>query len=263
MSDLWEVYAIKYADRNIRTRVESFIDDDHPSQPHGMDYFVWVLDNGKRKIVVDTGYDMNEATRRSRPILRDPAKAIEALDLNAETVDTVIITHLHYDHAGGLDRYPKATFHLQADEMAFATGPCMCDPTLKAPFTADHVCEMVRHVYSGRVVFHDGSAEVAKGVRVHNVGGHSNGLQVVEVQTKTGPLCLASDASHYYENFIDKKPFPIVYNLDAMMSGFDRIVEIGGHKNRVIPGHDPLVTQYYPRIGTSGFVWRLDVDRLS
>lgn len=262
MSELWEVYAIKYADRNLRTRVESFIDDDHPTAPHGMDYFVWVLSNGKRNIVVDTGYDYKEADRRARPIIRDPAKAIEALELDAHIVDTVIITHLHYDHAGGLDRYPNAIFHLQEDEMAFATGPCMCDHTLKAPFTADHVCEMVRHVYSGRVVFHDGSAEIAPGVRVHNVGGHSNGLQVVEVQTVTGPLCLASDASHYYENFMDKKLFPIVYNMDAMLSGFQRIIEIGGSKDRVVPGHDPLVTKLYPSHGTSGFVWRLDKGRV-
>lgn len=262
MSDVWEVYALKYADRNTRTRAESFIDDDHAGEPHGMDYFVWVLSSHGRNIVVDTGYDSAEADRRARPIIRDPAKAIEALNLNAETVDTVIITHLHYDHAGGLDRYPNAIFHLQSDEMAFATGPCMCDHSLKAPFTADHVCEMVRHVYSGRVVFHDGSAEITPGVCVHNVGGHSNGLQVVEVMTKTGPICLASDASHYYENFIDKKPFPIVYNMDAMFAGFDRIVEIGGSIDRVIPGHDPLVTQIYPTHGTSGFVWRLDAGKL-
>jgi glyoxylase-like metal-dependent hydrolase (beta-lactamase superfamily II) len=194
MAEPWQIYAVKYADRNTRTRSDSFVFDDHPTAQHGMDYFVWVLDNGIRKIVVDTGYDQTEATRRNRPILRDPAQAIGAIGVNAETVDTVIITHLRYDHAGGLDRYPNAKFHLQAAEMQFATGPCMCHDTLQAPFTADHVCEMVQHVYSGRVIFHDGSAEVTKGVRVHCVGGHSRGLQVVEVETENGPVCLASDA---------------------------------------------------------------------
>ena len=259
MSDRWAVHAVKYAERNNRTRADSFIFDDHPAAPHGMDYFVWVLDNGKRQIVVDTGYDMAEATRRDRPILRDPAQALGAVGVDAARVDSVIITHLHYDHAGGLDRFPAATFHLQAAEMAYATGPCMCHGVLQMPFTVDHVCEMVRHVYSGRVVFHDGSAEVAPGVRVHCIGGHSRGLQVVEVDTDHGPLCLASDAAHYYENFLEGKPFPIVADLQPMLDGFATLMRLGGGAERVIPGHDPAVTRRFPASGQSGFAWRLDV----
>lgn len=263
MSDTWRVYCVKYAERNSRTRSDSFITDDHPALPHGMDYFVWVLDNGQRQIVVDTGYDMAEAARRERPILRDPALAIAAVGVDAETVDTVIITHLHYDHAGGLDRYPNAKFHLQAAEMAFATGPCMCDPTLQYPFTADHVCEMVRHVYSGRVIFHEGDAQVAPGVRVHCVGGHSRGLQMVVVDTDRGPLCLASDASHYYENFMSKKPFPIVADMDPMLTGYDTMLALAGSANRVIPGHDPLVREMFPKLDNTDFVWRLDTGPLT
>ena len=39
-------------------------------------------------------------------------------------------------------------------------------PTLRAPFTADHVCELVRRVHSGRIVFHEGDGEVAPGETV-------------------------------------------------------------------------------------------------
>ncbi len=258
MTNYWEVFALKYAERNARVRADSFIFDDHPAGDHGMDYFVWVLRNGSQTIVVDTGYDAGEGARRDRPILRDPAKSLEALDIDAANVDTVIITHLHYDHAGGLDRFPAAKFHLQAAEMAFATGPCMCHPTLQMPYTAEHVCDMVRHVYSGRVVFHEGSAQIAPGVRVHRTGGHSRGLQIVEVETSTGPLVLASDATHYYENFIAGKPFPIVADLQDMLDGFDTLTRLAGSHDRVVPGHDPLVRQLYPVFGTSGFVWRLD-----
>ncbi len=259
MSTQWRVHAVKYAERNARTRGDSFIFDDHPSAEHGMDYFVWLLDNGAQKIVVDTGYDAGEADRRDRPILRDPVTALAALDVHPEDIDTVIITHLHYDHAGGLDRYPNATFHVQAAEMAYATGPCMCHGVLQMPFTADHVCEMVRHVYSGRVVFHDGAGAVAPGVRVHCVGGHSRGLQVVEVETAHGPLCLASDATHYYENYLLAKPFPIVADLEPMLEGFATIQRLALGPDRVIPGHDPLVTQLYPQHDSVPFAWRLDV----
>ena len=78
--------------------------------------------------------------------------------------------------------------------MVYATGPCMCHSVLQYPFTVDHVCDMVRRVYDGKVIFHDGDATVAPGVTVHKVGGHSRGLQVVRVETEQGPVVLASDA---------------------------------------------------------------------
>ena len=257
MTGQWNVFAAKYAERNSRTRSDSFLDDDHPTAPHGMDYFVWVLDNGTQKILIDTGYDEREATRRGRPILRDPTLAIEPLGLHGNDIETVIITHLHYDHAGGLDRFPNATFHMQEAEMIFATGPCMCHAETRAPFTADHVCEMVQNVFQGRVAFHNEVSQVAPGVTVHKVGGHSNGLQVVRVMTPSGPMCLASDAAHYYENFQTGKLFPIVHDREAMIKGFSEIVSLAGSENRVIPGHDPLVTERFPSFGPSGFVWKL------
>lgn len=253
----WTIYAVKYAERNTRTRAESFLNDDHPALPHGMDYFVWVLDNGARQILVDTGYDSKEARRRERPILRDPSDALSALGLRADAIDTVILTHLHYDHAGGLDRYPAATFHVQPSDMAFATGPCMCDDTLRMPFTADHVCELVQHLYAGRVVYNAAEMEVAPGITVHHVGGHSKGLQVVRVETAQGPVCLASDAAHYYENFESGLLFPIVVDPHAMTAGFKKIVDLAGDPARVIPGHDPLVRERFPAFGSSGFVWKL------
>ena len=246
MDEPWQVWALKYAERNARSRADSFEGDDHAS-PHPMDYFLWVLRNDTGLIVVDTGYDAAEGARRGRPVLRDPARALADAGIDAARVDRVIVTHLHYDHAGTLDAFPAATFHVQAAEMAFATGPCMCDPTVRAPFTADHVCALVRRVFAGRVVFHDGAGQVAPGVEVHGLGGHSAGLQCVRVRTARGWLVLASDAAHYYENFLARRVFPIVHDRAAMAAGWDRIVALAdGDPARVIPGHDPLVRAVHP-----------------
>ena len=67
--------------------------------------------------------------------------------------------------------------------MAYATGRCMCNGLLRHPFSVEHVTQMVRHVYGERVTFYSGNGEVAPGVTVHRVGGHSDGLQVVKVET--------------------------------------------------------------------------------
>lgn len=259
----WEIYALKYGDQTQRFRFNNYIFDDHPADEQPIDYFVWLLKQGDRTILVDTGFDAKEATRRDRQIQRDPVEALAAMGVSAETIRDVIVTHLHFDHAGGLDRYPAAKFHLQETEMAYATGPCMCHGALQMPFTVDHVVEMVRHVYSGRVVFHDGDAEVAPGVTVHKVGGHSRGLQAVRVETAVGPVCLASDATHYYENFEKGKLFPIVADVEDMLRGFDTIRRLAEDPRRVVPGHDPLVTERYPTFGRSGFIWRLDAERIA
>ena len=253
----WQVHAVKYADRNARTRADSFVFDDNHDAPHAMDYYMWVLQNETRTILVDTGYDSSEGAARGRPVRMDPHQALAPLGLTPENIDTVIVTHLHYDHAGGLHLFQNATLHLQAAEMAFATGPCMCHDTLRMPFTADHICETIRRLYSGKVIFHDGDAEIADGVTVHCVGGHSRGLQVVRVRTRAGWMVLASDAAHFYENHRLRKPFPIVVDVADMLQGFSTLSKLASHDDLVVPGHDPLVRQVFPR-DVADHIVRLD-----
>ena len=253
----WEVHAVKYADRASRVRADSFIFDDRHDVAHPMDYFIWLLRNGERVILVDTGYDAGEAVQRGRPILQDPRAALAPLGVAAEEVTEVVVTHLHYDHAGGLHLFPNARLHIQAAEMAYATGPCMCHDTLRMPFTADHVCETIRRLYSGKVIFHDGDAELADGVTLHRIGGHSRGLQAVRVRTEAGWLVLASDAAHFYENFEARKPFPIVVDLEDMLRGFDTLERLASAPSLIVPGHDPLVMERFPA-GSAPHIVRLD-----
>lgn len=264
MSNAYEILAVKYAEHTARRRFESFIAADDHDAPHPIDYFVWVIRNGQRTIVVDTGFDAKEAADRDRHVMRAPAEALAMVGVDAAKVDDVIITHLHYDHAGTLDAFPRARFHLQAAEMAYATGPCMCHGHLRKPFTADHVWAMVRNVYSGRVHFHEGDGEIVPGVTVHKIGGHSRGLQCVRVATGGGPVVLASDSSHFYENFEMGKVFPITIDIADVLSGYTRLVTLAGSRRRVVPGHDPLVLVRYPALNaaTKGIVHRLDADRL-
>ena len=257
MSD-WEVHAIKYADRNARTRADSFIFDDNHDAPHAMDYYIWLLRKDDHIILVDTGYDDAEATARRRPIRIDPGAALAPFGLSPSDVTEVIITHLHYDHAGGLHLFPNAKLHLQEAEMVYATGPCMCHDALRLPFTADHICETIKRVYAGKVIFHDGEAQIAEGVTVHCIGGHSRGLQCVRVRTQAGWMVLASDAAHFYENVFARKPFPIVVDLQNMLDGFETLLRLASSPSLIIPGHDPLVCEYFTQ-GMAPHIHRLDV----
>ena len=193
-----------------------------------------------------------------------PREILKNIDVEAESVETLIVSHLHFDHAGTLGDFANARFHLQEAEMAYATGRCMCDAALQAPFTADHVCDMVRSVYSGKVEFHDGDGQIAPGITVHHVPGHSKGLQCVRVLTEAGWVVLAADAAHYYENIEMRKPFFITVDVEATLRSYDKLYALASSPEQVIPGHDPLVLKRYPALNaaTEGTVHRLDLPRV-
>lgn len=264
MSETYEIYAIKYGEVKERYRRDNLLMVDDHASLMPIDFYIWVLRNDQRTILVDTGFDQKEAASRGRAVIAEPRDVLKHLDIDADAIDTAIISHLHFDHAGSLHHFENAHFHLQESEMAYATGPCMCDAALRKPFTADHVCEMVKSVYSGRVQFHNGDGEIAPGITVHHTPGHSKGMQSVRVMTEHGPVVLAIDAAHFYENFEERIPFPIVHNQEEMLKSFDVLERLAGGKRNVIPGHDPLVFKRYPawKPDTDGIVHRLDLPRL-
>lgn len=259
MTAAYEVYAIKYA-RHERSAAQNFLGGDPHDGPMPMDYFVWLVRGAGLELVVDTGFNSATAARRQRQLLRPVDQALALLEVDAASVRDVVITHLHYDHVGNFECFPQASFHLQDLEMQYATGRNMCHEALRHAFDVEDVVGMVRRVYAGRVRFHAGDAELFPGISVHLIGGHTMGLQVVRVATRRGWVVLASDASHYYANMGEGRPFPIVYNVGDMMEGWSRLRALADSPEHVIPGHDPLVLARYPAPSPAleGIVARLD-----
>lgn len=255
----YEVYAIKYA-HHARRAGENFIGGDPHDGPMPLDYFVWLLRGEGRVFVVDTGFSAAVAARRGREHLRCPAESLGLLGVKKEEVRDVIVTHLHYDHIGNFDLFPAATFHVQDLEMRYATGRHMGERFFSGAYDVEDVTGMVRRVYAGRVRFHDGDAELAPGVSVHLIGGHTMGLQSVRVRTRRGWLVLASDASHFYANMEQVRPFPIVWSVADMVQGYRRLRELAESPEHIIPGHDPLVLERYPAPSPElrGIIARLD-----
>jgi glyoxylase-like metal-dependent hydrolase (beta-lactamase superfamily II) len=255
----YEVYAVKYAHHERRAS-ENFIGGDPHDGPMPLDYFVWLVRGEGRELLVDTGFSAAMAVKRGRRHLRCPTQGLKMLGVDTGSVKDVVITHLHYDHVGNFELFPRATFHLQELEMRYATGRYMCEECFRGAFEAEDVVGMVRRVYDGRVQFHDGDAEIMPGVSVHLIGGHTMGLQAVRVATRRGALVLASDASHFYANMEQVRPFPIVWSVAEMVDGYRRLRELAASPAHVIPGHDPLVLQRYPAPSpdVEGIIVRLD-----
>jgi len=254
----YEIYAIKYA-HHARRASENFIGGDPHDGPMPLDYFVWLIRGAGREIVVDTGFSSAMARKRGRDHLRCPTDGLKLLNCDAARVKDVVITHLHYDHVGNFDLFPAATLHLQDVEMHYATGRHMGEERHRFAYEVEEVVGMVRRAYENRVRFHNGDSELAPGVSLHLIGGHTMGMQSVRVATRRGWVVLASDASHFYANMEQTRPFPIVFSVDDMVAGYARLRSLAASPAHVIPGHDPLVMQRYPAVkGLEGIVVRLD-----
>ena len=256
----YEIYAIKYATRAAR-RSDHFIGGDPHDAPMPMDYFVWLIRDNERLFVVDTGFTRAMAEQRQRTYIRTPREGLALLGVDAAQVADVILTHLHYDHVGTFHDFPAARFHLQDDEMSYVTGRHMRHHQFNHSYEVEDVVGMVRLVYKDRVNFYHGSAELAPGVSLHHIGGHTAGMQCVRVASARGWVVLASDASHYYEHMEGGRCFPTTFHLGDVLEGYATLRRLAESPQHIIPGHDPQVMQRYaaPSKDLDGIIVRLDV----
>ena len=194
----YEVYAIKYAERQTSSD-STFIFKDPHDAPIDMDYFIWSISSGTKTYVVDLGFD-RRYERGSRHLLRTPAEGLDLLGVDAAEIEYVIVSHMHYDHAGSMPDFPNAKFYIQDNEMDFATGRFLKHKAFRYGNFIEYTVDFLRALYDDRINFTNGDSEIVPGLTVHRVGGHTQGMQVVRVWTRRGWLVLASDAVHMYAN---------------------------------------------------------------
>lgn len=256
----YEIYAIKYARRDAIRR-EHFIGGDPHESPMPMDYFVWCIIGKAGAIVLDLGFNEAMAKERKREFLRCPIESLKLIGVDARDVNDVIVSHMHYDHVGNFDKFPKARFHLQAREMAYATGKYMRFSKPGHSYHVEDVVGMVRLNFKGRVEMHEGAVEVAPGITLHPAPGHADGLQVARVHTKRGWVVLASDATHYYEHFLTNRLFSTAFHIGEMLDSYKILRQLAPTERHIIPGHDPHVMTEYepPKPSLADAVARLDV----
>jgi glyoxylase-like metal-dependent hydrolase (beta-lactamase superfamily II) len=240
----FEVYALCYG-RRTGYRGEHFLGYDGDSaEPHPTAYYIWLAVSEGHTVVVDAGIRAGRAREVSGLDYVDPVRLLTGFGVDPETVDHVVLTHLHYDHCGAVAGFPGARFTVQRSEVDYWTGP-WAKRIERERWLLDEAA--LEHVRAGVVDLVDGDAEVVPGLSVHLVGGHTAGMQVVRVETAGGAVVLASDAGHFHENIEDDRPAPLLHSMTGVYGAFDRVRELAGG-GLIIPGHDPEVLARYPPV---------------
>jgi glyoxylase-like metal-dependent hydrolase (beta-lactamase superfamily II) len=243
---MYEVYALKYAERDTTACQFFYRESSHDILT--LHYFVWLILGGPQPILVDTGFLEDDAQARGMRNYVSPAAMVQRAGIKPADIPVALITHLHYDHWAGHTLFPSAEYWMQRDEMAFWTGSFGAAPAFRQSANVESLAHLVTLNYGNRVHALDGDHEVAPGIHLYRVGGHTAGMQIVTVKTARGTVVLTSDASHFYHNVETRQPVQIMTSLPEMLMGFETIHRLAGSEKLIVAGHDPQVSDRFKAV---------------
>lgn len=215
--------------------------------------WVWYLEGGDKKILVDTGMGSAEEIINCQSNYgiclaanKKPEWELELglkeYGLTPDDIDIIVISHCHFDHIANNHLFRNAKFIVQRAELPWALSP----PPYGAYFYREF-SHYVRDVLD-RTIAIDGDYQVAPGVKMLRIGGHSPGSAATLVDTKEGRVALAGDCMYNYRNLEFNWPQGPYYRLDELMAGYQRLKMEG---DIVVPQHDYHFVDLFPnrRIG--------------
>jgi glyoxylase-like metal-dependent hydrolase (beta-lactamase superfamily II) len=209
--------------------------------------YLWCIKNRDESILVDTGLTDEHAkkilTTRYNGGQDYIKGSLRKLDIDPDSIKTVIITHLHVDHFSACHLYPKATFYIQKRDFEFFTGPAAKFTFVK--FASPDMADVVNLERTGRVKFLDGDTEITSGVRTVLIGGHTPGSQSVVVSTDKGNAVICGDAIDLYKN-LEEEVCGLAANMVEALLGMERIKTLASSLDLIIPSHDPIIIERFP-----------------
>ena len=189
---------------------------------HGDDYMVW-----------DTGHAMDTPKVAPKVSLVD---LIGKLDVKADTIRYVGISHYHADHVGQVDSFPRATLLIGKPDWEVLTDPAKASPAANPRTFAPWIKggSKVEPVTGDRDVFGDGT------VVMLNMPGHTPGHHSLLVKLpQTGYVLLSGDAAHFRENYDSDGVPSFNYHRGDTLASLDRFKKIAANlKAIVIIQHD-------------------------
>ena len=245
----FEVYAVRFATIS-NFRVSSLVAGADPNRRLDIAMMIWLLKDGGRVAIVDSGFHREQYF--SQFSVKDyikPSDAIAPLGVRADQVTDLIISHMHWDHAGGIDLFPAARVWIQEDEYRYYTGDAWQARNTHGGIDPDDVVELVKRNIAGKVSFVKGDDTASFPGVTFNIGGkHTWASQYVSVQTEKATVVLASDNMYLYENLDTHKAIAQTLDPASNLRAQERMRTLASDARLVIPGHDPAVFDRFPHV---------------
>jgi len=248
--DKYQVFAVRFATL-ANFPVSSLVAGADRSRRIDIAMMIWVVKGVDGRIaIVDTGFHRDQYFRQFT--VKDyvkPSEAIAPLGIKPEEVTDILLSHMHWDHAGGLDLFPSARVWVQKDEYDYYTGDAWQSRTTHGGIDADDVLEIVKRNTQGKVSFVRGDDDTSLSGITFGVGGkHTWASQFVAVQTAARMVVLASDNMYLYENVETHTAISQTLDAASNLRTQDRMRSIAGEPRFLVPGHDPAVFARFPRV---------------
>lgn len=247
----YEVYAIRYATIPDFPVAELVSGADH-ARKLDIAMMIWLVRGDGHNILVDSGFYHERFFKdwKIKDFIK-PSDALARLGLKPEDITDIVITHMHWDHADGIDLFPKARIWVQKEELEYYAGEAWETRDTSDGIDAQDVLELVKINTEGRVgLVHGDAQEILPGLTCYTGGKHTYQSQYVGVNTSGGTVVLASDNMYLYENM--ERHVPIAATLDAAsnLRAQDRMKRLAMRPEWVIPGHDPALFDRFPKTAT-------------
>ena len=246
----YEVYAVRYASIP-DFPVSALVKGADPARKMEISMAVWLIKGNGRNVLVDSGFYREQFFKqwKVKDFLR-PSDAVAQAGVKPEEITDVVITHMHWDHADGMDLFPRARIWIQKDEYNYYTGEAWQQPRTHGGIDPDDVVALVKLNMAGRVGLVNGDAqEIIPGITCYTGGKHTWQSQYVGVNTRKGAVVLASDNMYLYENLDKHLPIAATLDADSNLRAQDRMKQIAADPKLIIPGHDPAMFERFPKMG--------------
>jgi glyoxylase-like metal-dependent hydrolase (beta-lactamase superfamily II) len=213
------------------------------------EWLFWVVKGDGRTILVDTGFDNAELAQqwRIRNWVR-PVDRLRTFGISPDEVTDVILTHAHWDHAGGVQDYPNAQVYIQGVEYDHASSVLSASNPTGRGMRLEHLEAIRRAESEGRLNVVRGPLEFAPGIEMDLGGYHTPGSQWITVETRDGVVVLAGDTTYLYWN--NQRHVPTGTNIDprANLETIEALQRRAGSPFLLMPGHDPRVMRWFPEV---------------
>ena len=243
----YEVYALEYATIP-GFAVSSLVEGADRGRKLDIAMLVWLVRGNGHNILVDSGFYHEKFFPQWHPAgFVKPSDTVKRVGLTPQDITDVIITHLHWDHADGMDLFPNARIWVQKDELEYYAGEAWQSRRTHGGIDPDDVLTAVKLNTEGHVGLVNGDAqEILPGVTCYTGGKHTYASQFVGVNTKAGTVVLASDNLYLYENLEKHLPIAATLDRESNLRAQDRMRRLAGSEKLIIPGHDPAVMTNFP-----------------